>query len=99
MCSIAEEHHTAAVPVANGVAVGDRPPPPQIQHANQGAHRGVSVAVSTIEFGAIRCDITLLRVALGAKHRNNVELSAVAERIMHDMHAGTAPERHTIAGD
>jgi hypothetical protein len=53
MRSIADEHHAATVPMANRIAVGDRPPPPQIQHANQGAHRRVRVAVSTVEFGAI----------------------------------------------
>ena len=66
MSRIADEHHTAAVPMPDGVSIGDRAAPTQIKHGNERAHRRMRVAVGAVELATIGFEIAFLGVALGA---------------------------------
>ena len=72
--------------------------PPRSIIAEQRAHRGMGIAVSVLEFGAVRRRHHPSRH--GSTVRNTVTIlnsRAVAQRIMHDVKAGSAPQHDAIA--
>ena len=62
-------------------------------------HRWMSIAVYVVKLVAISSDIGFFSMGRGTKHRHDVELRAVAQRIVDDMVAGATPQHDAIARD
>jgi hypothetical protein len=50
-----------------------------------------------LKFGAVARRIGFLGMGRGAKHRDDVELGAMAQRIMHDVIAWPSPQNDGVA--
>src|SRR6516164_3596396 len=99
MSGVAEENDSAFMPMPHRIAVHHRTAPAKVHHGVQGTHRRMSVAVNLLELGAMGCNVGFFGVVWSPIYRNDVELTAVAQRIMDDVVSRPGPQHDTIARD
>src|SRR5215470_18873849 len=99
MRGVTEQHDAALMPMPDRGAIADLSAPPEVEHRNEIVYCRMRLAIGALQLRTIRCRVALLAMGRGPEHRDDVEQRALAQRIVHDVEAGAAPQHDLLAMD